>query len=122
MFEGWENYYLMVGSSAAALIGLMFIVITLTAGHDRQQVEQGKHLYTSPIVWHLAVVLLLSGAAIAPTVTPKIFGVASGALALFGAGVGTRNAVTIVRHQIVAEAVGFDMFWYGVAPAIVYVG
>ena len=68
MFEGWENFYLIVGPSAGALIGLMFVVVTLTAGRDRQQTERGKHLYTSPIVWHLAVVLVLSGAAVAPTI------------------------------------------------------
>ena len=56
MFEGWENFYLIVGPSAAALIGLMFVVVTLTAGRERDQTERGKHLYTSPIVWHLAVV------------------------------------------------------------------
>ena len=59
MFEGWENYYLMIGSSAGALIGLMFVVVTLTAGRDRAELEHGKHLYTSPIVWHLAVILAL---------------------------------------------------------------
>ena len=35
MFEGWENFYLIVGPSAAALIGLMFVVVTLTAGRER---------------------------------------------------------------------------------------
>ena len=29
---GWENFYMIVGSSAGALIGLQFVVITLIAG------------------------------------------------------------------------------------------
>jgi len=29
---GWENFYAIVGSSAGALIGLQFVVITLIAG------------------------------------------------------------------------------------------
>lgn len=29
--DGWENFYMIVGSSAAALTGLMFVVISLTA-------------------------------------------------------------------------------------------
>src|SRR3954463_2184145 len=110
MFEGWENYYLMVGSSAGALIGLMFVVVTLTAGRDRGEVERGKHLYTSPIVWHLAGVLVLSGAAIAPSVTAEIFAVASGGFALFGIGIGIRNAVAMVRAELAPGAAGFDMF------------
>jgi hypothetical protein len=122
MFQGWSEYFFMIGSSAAALIGLMFVVVTLTAGHASEQVERGKHLYTSPIVWHLAVVLVLSGAAIAPAVTPRIYGVVSGALALLGIAIGARSAVGIARSPGAPEAAGFDMFWYGVAPLILYVG
>ena len=122
MFEGWSEYFFMIGSSAAALIGLMFVVVTLTAGHASEQVERGKHLYTSPIVWHLAVVLVLSGGAIAPAVTPRLYGEASGALALLGIAIGARSAVGIMRSPGAPDAVGFDMFWYGVAPLLLYIG
>ena len=122
MFAGWENYYLLIGSAAAALIGLMFVVVTLTAGRDRQEVERGKQLYTSPIVWHLAVVLVLSGAATAPILTSRLFALASAALALLGFVYCLRSAIGICRAQVTPGAVGFDMIWYGIAPAAVYVG
>src|SRR3954463_2216746 len=108
MFEGWENYYLMVGSSAGALIGLMFVVVTLTAGRDRAEVERGKHLYTSPIVWALAVVLALSGMAIAPSVSARIFGLASGGLGLLGVAIGVRSAIGIMRTPGAPDSPGFD--------------
>src|SRR5438270_721199 len=117
MFEGWENYYLMIGSSAGALIGLMFVVVTLTAGRDRAELERGKHLYTSPIVWHLAVILTLSGAAAVPKMSTKIFGIAALGLAILGFGWGIRSAVGIARRPGAPDAAGFDMFWYGLAPA-----
>src|SRR3954469_15547448 len=123
MFEGWENFYLIVGPSAGALIGLMFVVVTLTAGRERDQTEQGKHLYTSPIVWHLAVVLLLSGTAVAPTIGPRLFGVLTGGVALLGMLMGIRSAVGIARGQLTAaEDNRFDTWWYGIIPTIVYVG
>jgi hypothetical protein len=122
MFEGWENYYLMIGSSAGALIGLMFVVMTLTAGRDRAETERGKHLYTSPIVWHLAVILTLSGAAAVPGISAPIFGVAAVCLAVSGLGWGIRSAVGIWRHPGAADAAGFDTFWYGIAPTLIYVG
>jgi hypothetical protein len=122
MFEGWENYYLMVGPSAAALIGLMFVVITLTAGRERDELERGKHFYTSPIVWHLGVVLVLSGAASAPSITPRLFGVASGGFALLGIGLGVRSTLGIARAQLVPDDNLFDVCWYGIAPALAYVG
>jgi hypothetical protein len=122
MFAGWENYYLMIGSSAGALIGLMFVVMTLTAGRDRAETERGKHLYTSPIVWHLAVILTLSGAAAVPGISARIFGAATLGLAVLGVGWGVRSAVGIWCRPGVPDAAGFDMFWYGIAPAIIYIG
>jgi len=122
MFEGWENFYLIVGPSAGALIGLMFVVVTLTAGRGRDQVETGKHLYTSPIVWHLGVVLLLSGAAVAPGISGRLFGIAAAGLALIGIAMTTRSAVGIARRQYSGNDSMFDMWWYGIIPAAVYGG
>ena len=122
MFADWSEYFFMIGSSAAALIGLMFIVVTLTAGRDRQQLETGKHLYTSPIVWHLAVVMVLSAAALAPAIHPTLFGIVTAGLALLGIAMGIRSAVGIGRAQLVGPQDNlFDMWWYGIVPAIVYV-
>ena len=120
MFAGWGNYFFMVGSAAAALIGLMFIVATLTAGRDRSEVEPGIRLYTSPIVWHLGVVLVLSGAAVAPPMTAQWFGLFAILLAVVGASYGIRIAVGIGRAQLAANFSGYDMFWYGLAPALAY--
>ena len=122
MFEGWGDYFFMVGSSAAALIGLMFVVVTLTAGRNRDDVDRGKHLYTSPIVWQLAVILTISGLAIMPNMTARLFGAAAGSLALLGIAMGVRSAVGIARRPSAPDSAGFDMFWYGAAPAIVYAG
>lgn len=121
MFEGWEEYFLMIGSSAAALIGLMFVVMTLTAGRDRSELERGKKYYTSPIVWHLAVILLLSGAATAPTVPAEFFAWVSIGLGTLGIAMGIRSAIGITRAFASSDP-GFDVVWYGVAPAIVYAG
>ena len=121
MFTGWGNYFFMVGSAAAALIGLMFIVATLTAGRDQSQLEPGKKLYTSPIVWHLGVVLVLSGAAVAPSMMPRWFGLFAILLAATGALYSLRIAVGIARAQLAANFSGYDMFWYGLAPAVAYV-
>ena len=122
MFEGWENFYLIVGPSAGALIGLMFVVITLTAGRERDDTEQGKHYYTSPVVWHLGVVLLLSGAAVAPGMGARLFGAVSGGLALLGIAMAARSAVGIARTRMTGADSLFDMWWYGIIPGVVYVG
>ena len=123
MFADWENFYLIVGPSAGALIGLMFVVVTLTQGRDREAMEAGKHLYTSPIVWHLAVVMAMSAAAVAPPMTPQLFGILSGGLALLGVAMGIRSTVGIARAQLTGPKDSiFDTWWYGVMPTVAYVG
>ncbi len=65
--DGWENFYVIVGSSAGALIGLQFVVMTLiaempSAGGD----AQAGRAFATPSVVHFGVVLLLSAIVSAP--------------------------------------------------------
>lgn len=65
--DGWGNFYVIVGSSAGALIGLQFVVMTLIdnqpiAGDD----AQAGDAFTTPSVVHFGVVLLLSAVGSAP--------------------------------------------------------
>ena len=58
--DGWENFYIIIGSSAAALTGLMFVVITLTA-ETRASYEDGAiNAFATPTVSHFCFVLLIA--------------------------------------------------------------
>jgi hypothetical protein len=81
VIEGWENFYVIVGSSAGALIGLQFVVITLIADRpiSRDAVQAGG-AFATPSVVHFGVVLLLSAIASAPwdeiTIVAILWGIA----------------------------------------------
>src|SRR5262245_21975896 len=64
-FAGWENFYVIVGSSAGALIGLQFVVMTLIAERLRPSPET-TNAFATPSVIHFAAVLLLSALLSAP--------------------------------------------------------
>src|SRR5213592_65672 len=65
--DGWENFYVIVGSSAGALIGLQFVVITLIAARPiTRGTAQAGGAFATPSVVHFAVVLLLSAIVSAP--------------------------------------------------------
>lgn len=64
---GWENFYVIVGSSAGALIGLQFVVITLIAERPIAHADaQAGDAFSTPSVVHFGVVLLLSAVVSAP--------------------------------------------------------
>jgi hypothetical protein len=59
---GWENFYVIVGSSAGALIGLQFVVITLMADMPIAAGQaQAGDAFATPTIVHFGAVLLLSG-------------------------------------------------------------
>jgi len=85
LLEGWENFYIIVGSSAGALIGLMFVVITLmadmpiTAGN-----LQAGNVFTTPSVIHFSVVLFLSALISIPWSGTEIIAIFWGAVGILG--------------------------------------
>jgi uncharacterized membrane protein len=64
--DGWENFYVIVGSSAGALIGLQFVVLTLIAERPPLRVAEAGAAFSTPSVVHFGVVLLLSAVLSAP--------------------------------------------------------
>ena len=64
MLQGWDNFYYLIGSAAASLIGLLFVVMTLTAGRERSRILRGVGLYMMPTVVHFGVVLSVSAVTI----------------------------------------------------------
>jgi hypothetical protein len=56
----WENFYIIVGPSAGALIGLQFVVITLIAERPPPRAAEAGAAFATPSVVHFGVVLLLS--------------------------------------------------------------
>jgi len=71
--SGWENFYVIIGSSAGALIGLQFVVITLIADMPlRDGAAQAGHAFATPTIVHFGAVLLLAGILTAPwsTIAP----------------------------------------------------
>jgi hypothetical protein len=64
---GWENFYVIVGSSAGALIGLQFVVMALIADLPRAPgTAQAGDAFATPTIVHFGTVLLLSAALTAP--------------------------------------------------------
>ena len=64
---GWENFYVIVGSSAGALIGLQFVVMALIANLPRTPGQaQAGHAFATPNIVHFGTVLFLAAALCAP--------------------------------------------------------
>src|SRR5690349_10192388 len=64
---GWQNFYVIVGSSAGALIGLQFVVLSLITETRTARVDaQAGGAFATPTIVHFGTVLGLSGILSAP--------------------------------------------------------
>jgi hypothetical protein len=119
LLASWSSFYVMTGSAAAALTGLMFVVISLVMGRVRQSNRDGISTFSTPTVFHFGAALLVSGALVAPWHELLLPAFAVGAVGAYGA-VYVARIISRTRelHEYAADAE--DWIWYAVMPLIAY--
>ncbi len=118
-FAGWESFYVIIGSSAAVLIGLQFVAITLSAEISAPGVGSAVGAFSTPTIVHFCAVLLIAAILSAPWSA-----LSGAALALGVCGVaGLAYALMVVRRtrrQTVYVPVLEDWIFHAVLPLITY--
>jgi hypothetical protein len=119
LFPDWETFYVIVGSAAGALTGLMFVVIALLAntGGSARQI----HTFATPTVVHFGAALLLSTTLAAPW--PGTGGLRV-ALVVYGAAGVVYTVVVLrwARRQDQYAPVFEDWMFHTVLPFAAYAG
>src|SRR4051812_34857524 len=80
--ELWSNFYLLIGTAAATLIGLMFIAITFGSKLIGQHTLVAARSILSPIIYHFTHAFILSCVALIPREGAFILSVVSLALGI----------------------------------------
>ena len=120
VLSAWSNFYVVVGSSAAGLTGLMFVVITLAAGLEPIRREPaGIAIFSTPTVLHLSVALVVSAIVSAPWHSLiHVAAVLSGAGVV---GVGSVLGVMYRSRRLTQYHLDLeDWVWYAVLPFLAY--
>jgi hypothetical protein len=116
----WNNFYVIVGSSAGALIGLQFVVIALIAELPRARANpQAGAAFSTPSVVHFAVVLFLSAVIAAPWRDVTIITVLWGLVGLSGI---TYSLIVArrLRKQNAYQPVFEDWLFHLLLPLVAY--
>jgi len=118
-FSDWENFYVIVGSSAAALTGLQFVVIALVAESSAKTGGRAIAAFGTPTVVHFCAALLASAIVSAPwrgLANPAFLIGALGAAGVVYAVVVTKRA----HEQTVYKPVFEDWLWHSILPFCAY--
>ena len=116
----WESFYVIVGSSAGALTGLMFVVITLVADANMPRTPETVNAFGTPNVIHFVATLLLSAILSAPWQRLQDPAHLVGFMALAGV-VYVLIVWRRMRRQTEYKPVLEDWAWHLVLPLIAYV-
>ena len=117
--SAWESFYVIVGSSGGALIGLQFVVITLIADSRLRTQTGGLSAFGTPTVVHLTGALAVSAIMSAPW--PSL-GPLSVSLGLLGVS-GLTYCLIVIRRafrQTDYKPVWQDWIWYMTVPSAAY--
>jgi hypothetical protein len=115
----WQNFYVIIGTAAATLTGLMFVAITLIASRRIPGSSEGIATYNTPSVVYFCTALLVSTMLSAPWQALWQASLLLGLCGLAGmtyAIIVIRRTLRVTSYQPVLE----DWIWHGTFPLISY--
>jgi len=115
----WNGFYVIIGSAAAALTGLTFVVITLATAREAEPSQDGISTFTTPTVVHFSATLLMAALLSAPFRSSLAVAVLLG---LVGVG-GCIYVVRIARRTRSMESYRpdtEDYIWHVLLPLAAY--
>jgi len=114
----WESFYVIVGSSAAALTGLQFVVVALSA--DTEGLSTGSDVFATPTVVHFCATLLIAAILCVPRQTPASLAACLAAEGLSGI---IYALIVMLRFgkEMHYKPVLEDRIWHLVLPSVAYV-
>ncbi len=118
MLGAWANFYVIVGSSAGALTGLQFVVMTIAAEAGAVR-EDSVAAFGSPNVVHFCAALLVAAFLSAPWHSLNSAGAGvsvCGAVGVLYSGIVLRRAMRQRSYEPVLE----DWVWHTILPTLAY--
>jgi len=116
----WANFYVIVGSSAGALTGLQFVVITLIAQADAASSMREIRAFGTPNVVHFCVALLISVLTNMPWYRVWHFSLCLAVVAVLG----FTYSLVVIRHA--KRQTGYspdagDWLWFTILPITMFI-
>ena len=116
--HAWHEFYLLVGTAAATVLALLFVAVSLGAGHLTTQNQGPTRTFMSPVVIHFTSVFFIAAVCLIPSHGPFFFATLITTTAALGATVSVVVSVRVVRREWTQYVP--DYLCYGLLPAAAY--
>src|SRR5262245_28396464 len=115
----WESYYVIIGSSGAALTGLQFVVMALAADSTLPSTSREIGAFGTPTIVHFCAALLISAILSAPWHSLTMVSLALGTCGLLGVIYGV-IVIRRAKSQSGYKPVWQDWLWHTELPTSAY--
>jgi hypothetical protein len=116
----WHEFFALIGTAAATLVGLLFVAASIGAGVFTRSHQAGIRSFLSPTVVHFTAVLIMCLIGTAPSQTPLSLGI----LLMCAGAIGGAYSSWIWRRMrvygITPQIDVVDRLWYTFLPMAVY--
>ena len=117
ILEHWHEFYLLIGTAAAALVALLFVAASVGVGLLNTEPGGPTRTYVSPVAFHFTSALFVAAVALVPSHTVLTLG----ALVALNALAGTIYSAFVLRRLFTDHiADTADRFCYGLLPLAAY--
>jgi hypothetical protein len=118
--HAWHDFYILVGTASATLVGLMFVAATIGANVFREENRAAMRTFLSPTVVHFVAVLLVCIVGVAPSHTEPTLAALLVLGGVGGLGYSARIWTQIsIRRRFNVDIV--DRLFYALIPVLGYV-
>jgi hypothetical protein len=116
----WHDFYMLVGTASATLVGLMFVSASIGASIYNESHRGAMRAFVTPTVVHFSALLFICILVMVPSHTFMTLGVLLGIGGLLGiAHSGIAVFTPLVRHRFTVDL--SDSMFYALIPVLGYV-
>jgi len=120
MMASWHDFYELIGTASATLIGLMFVAASIAAGFLNEAHRAGMRVFFTPTIAHFTSALAICILITVPTLNLPRLGAALLACGIIG--LAYAASVWWSMNRGLGQTVALDdQLWYALAPTICFI-
>lgn len=116
----WHDFYVLLGTAAGTLVGLLFVAATIAGGVFSQDRRAPLRMFLTATVVHFASVLAASLIMLLPLASWPLLGAMVLTCGLVGLGYSGLTLRDSLRERLISNVDWEDRTWYVILPIVAY--
>jgi hypothetical protein len=121
VMAAWHDFFMLLGTAAGTLVGLLFVAATVSSGVFTLERRAPLRMFLTATVVHFGSVLAASLIMLLPLTSWLLLGVIVLVCALVGIGYSLLAVRDSIHDGLISNVDWEDRTWYGLLPFVAYI-